>query len=297
MLRISWPALGSSAVIRWTETLLTVTLAIALADFTWTFLPGPQGATAMMGRPALERGDAAPTRSAQDPGQGAAPSESVRFLFGRPPATREGGGSMTAQEPVKPTQLDLTLKGVLAREGHRKWAIIATADDQEKVYRLGDSVPGGAQLVAIERRQVLLRRDGITERLKLPVEELDGAGKGTGSNRIGGIQRTGDRHRMIEKGYLRQKLQDLPSLLRQAKAIPHKEDGHRVGFRVVNIQEDSVYEQLGIKEGDIVQEVNGRPIRKPSQVMRAYNAFKDASRIRLRLRRDDQPVTLSFRVR
>lgn len=285
-------ALSPERMVRWSEVALTVLLAVALADLAWDLVPGPQpGVSAPSGPVAGADGQAAPT-----PSSGGPLTRPVKTLFGAEPRQ---GASATSPEPVRETGLDLTLTGVLAREGHpdQRLAVIAGGDGEETVYRVGDRVQG-ARIVRIESRRVILVRNGVTEALKLKAERLEtGTGPPSGGPAQGGIRRTGTNHRVVSRGTLKRKLENLPRLLRQAKAVPHKRDGQQVGFKVVNIQQGSVFEDLGIQQGDVIQSVNGRSIRNPKQALAAYRELRSAKEFRVDVLRDGQPATLQYSVK
>jgi hypothetical protein len=87
--------------------------------------------------------------------------------------------------PVKPkpvvqhteapkTRLKLTLQGIFSPtvEGQTGWAIIEAPGENPKAYRIGDEVPGGATLTAVELSQVILTRNNRPESLPLEMKEL-----------------------------------------------------------------------------------------------------------------------------
>lgn len=71
------------------------------------------------------------------------------------------------------TTLQLSLVGIMqAGLPELSQAIIATPDGQEKVYTVGEAVPGGATIRAIHAQQVILDRAGTLEELPLPRDPL-----------------------------------------------------------------------------------------------------------------------------
>ncbi|HKJ88665.1 MAG TPA: type II secretion system protein GspC [Gammaproteobacteria bacterium] len=284
------------------EVALVIALAVALADLTWEVAPGPGGGKeaggwsvapssrsgAVSGSSGSSSGGARPGRSLPDP---------VRDLFGMPP--QEDAGKKA--QPVRETQLNLTLKGILAsREGGQKLALIASGKKKERVYQVGDSVPGGARILRIERRRVILRRNGVTEALNLEVKKLKGMDTSltTKHSGVGGkVRKSGRNHWVVPRASVQRNLKNLPSLLRQAKAVPQNLNGHRVGFRIVNIQPGSIYEDLGLKEGDVVKSVNGKDIRTPAQALNAYRELKQANNFQVRVKRNGQDRVLTYSVR
>lgn len=286
---------------RWLEAVLVVLLAVALADLTWKLIPGP-GGSGLDTKAASGAGQASGTmqagpgkRAGSSPGSEALPG-SLKGLFGTPSEPQEEETGAKA-EPVRETTLDLALKGIIATQGEGpKLAVIAPGGGEEKIYRPGDKVKGRAEILRIEERRVILLRNGVTEALKLKVPEGVSQRRMTDTGTETGIRQIGENKRVVSKDTLKKKLDNLPKLLRQAKAVPASRDGRKIGFRVVNIQEGSVFEDLGVEKGDVIQQVNGRRIRTPRQAMEAYRELQGGQQFRLKVLRDGKSETLTYAV-
>ncbi|MFP4615525.1 MAG: type II secretion system protein GspC [Thiohalorhabdus sp.] len=287
--------------IRLAEGVLVVVLAVALADLTWDLFPSSPpsaGLSQDSKSPSVPGGPEGP--GADSPGRQTEEgpvSEGMRQLFGSP-ASEENDPEDEA--PVRETRLDLTLKGIIAsQEGEQKVALIASGEEgEEGVYRVGDTLAGGAEILRIEPRRVILRRNGVTEALNLEVAELEGSiSQQDSPDGESGIQKEGANSRVVPERTVRENLENLPSLLRQAKAVPHKVNGEPAGFRIENIQSGSIYEDLGLREGDVVKSVNGQDIRTSSDALGAYREMKGADKYEVRLERDGQEQTLNYSVR
>ncbi len=286
------------AGMRLLEALLVAALGVSLAGLTWDLVPAPEGGSSRAGRSELPASASRNAGNATPSSKDLRVSEAVKQLFGSPPSDK-GSTQAEPEEPVRETRLNLTLKGILAKGQGPRLAIIADSGKEQKVYRIGDRVPGGAEILRIEPRRVILRHNGVTEALKLEVQELKGRGVRSAGGRspAGGIRRVSATRRQVDSSLVQAKLKDLPGLLRQAKAVPHTENGENVGFRIVNIQSGSIYEDLGLKEGDVIKKVNGRSIRSPSQAMKAYRELQNSNHFKVQVVREGKPVTLNFSVR
>ncbi len=75
---------------------------------------------------------------------------------------------------VKKSMLDVILVGILFAEPiEDSQVIIRSANGEEKVYTVGDSLPGGVTLKRIMAHGVLVERDGELESLGLIKEDLN----------------------------------------------------------------------------------------------------------------------------
>ena len=86
-------------------------------------------------------------------------------------------------------------------------------------------------------------------------------------------------------------------MLRQAQVRPYFNAGVPDGFMVSNIQAGSLYQKMGIIDGDIVQGVNSRPIRTADDMMELFNAIKSSPGMALSIKRRGNPETLNYQFR
>lgn len=304
---------SSQRLLRLVEIGLAVALVLALADLVRQGSPEPQDA----GKPALS---ATGTRAGPaSQAHAAAPdqlSPALLSLFGadRPAARPLAERPEFTGEALPETGLDLTLKGIIARrDSDRKLALIAQGGGKEEVYWLGDRV-AGAEIVGIGARQVVLLRDNIRETLTLEeAKSREDAGNGRrqtprvagtpppreqaqGGASNWGVSRLSEHQRVVARATLDQHLSSLPSLLRQAKAVPYLSNGEPAGFRVVGIDKDSVFEELGLRQEDVIVAVNGVSVRNIQEALAAYRSFRSAPAVRLDLLRGGREVSLDFSI-
>ncbi len=73
------------------------------------------------------------------------------------------------------TPLALTLQGTFRGKSNTEesWAIISSSDSEQAMYQVGDEIPGGATLLAVEPFRVILERNGRHESLSLPRPSMD----------------------------------------------------------------------------------------------------------------------------
>jgi general secretion pathway protein C len=283
--------------IRWLEVVLVILLAFSVArlasDLMW-FSPASNSGTPSEVIP--------PTLTSQpqfisDGRVNVQVSPALAHLFGTTTTPTE---TATIGQPLQQTNLNLVLKGILAdRDSGNRFALIAAGGAKEQVFRIGDKI-AGAEIIGIEARRVVIRRNGVNEALDLEVRKL--AGKAVNAsvvNRVefnNGIRQLSDTDRAISRNTLSQQLNNLPSLLQQARAIPHSEGGEQIGFRIVELKQGSVFEQLGIRQNDIIYAVNGTPIRNTEDALNAYRNMATTSTFRIGLLRNGQDIKLNLAV-
>ncbi len=107
----------------------------------------------------------------------ASTSDSSRELISSIPAWHLFGVAPIVQENLALTSLQLDLNGVMTgTDKANTFAIIGEPGKDQKLYRVGDSLPGGAVLYQIDAHGVIIRYNSELQQLPL-VKPVPGNGK------------------------------------------------------------------------------------------------------------------------
>ena len=90
---------------------------------------------------------------------------------------------------------------------------------------------------------------------------------------------------------------DLPKLLMQARAVPYLVNGAINGFRLDYVAPSSFYEKIGLKYGDVLQQVNGVEIRDPGTMLSLFQQLKNEKSVKLDVLRNNQRTAMTFDIR
>jgi general secretion pathway protein C len=193
------------------------------------------------------------------------------------------------------TQL-IDLKGTVAGESKYGFAIIEEkATRKQRLVKVGD-VFSGAKVVRIKRNALDLLIDAQEKTLKMaetkegPIIPLTAAGASppvtTAWNSI-----------VVNRNEVAAGLQDMGSMLRQAQVRPYFNAGVPDGFMVTDVRAGSLYQKMGIVDGDIIQGVDNRNIRTADDMMALLNTLKGASGMALSIRRMGKQETINYQFR
>ena len=67
------------------------------------------------------------------------------------------------------------------------------------------------------------------------------------------------------------------ALFSQARILPKYEDGEMVGVQLNSIKEGSLFEQIGIQDGDTITEFNGIQVNGPQQSAQVLRELTEAT--------------------
>jgi general secretion pathway protein C len=210
-----------------------------------------------------------------------------------------GGPSAT----TKRSDLNVKLWGTaVASDPAHSFAVI---EDQgarrQSLYRVGDSVLDEATLKRVEWDRVVLERDGEEEVLELSAaRSSDAAGAkapagGSAANER--IRKTADNKFVIDRREVEKTVENLNEVFTQARAVPYFQNGKTVGFRVFAIKPGSVFEKVGLQNGDVIQRVNGVELTDPTKAISLFTELQNEGHIAVDLQRNKQTKSFSYEIR
>lgn len=214
----------------------------------------------------------------------------ARNIFGNTPQQAK------VEEDQKPKQdaAQLRLVATYTTKGQTPFAILESKDKKEQdVFDLNDRVFEAGKLTKVLAESVELTNDG--EVVVLRLEDLSSASSGEGSDNSISQNEDGSEF-TVSEDELSAALANLPKLLSQARAVPYFRNGKSMGMRLFAIQKGSLYEKLGLKNGDIIKSVNDNSLSDPSQALKIFNQLKDERSIYLAVERTGQEMDLRYSI-
>jgi len=195
--------------------------------------------------------------------------------------------------PVYKSNLNAKLLGTVAGSPEYAYAVIQLNNDIN-VYRVKDSI-GGAIVLAIERKKVILLHNGAKEELTMYEEGNQGVG-GMISTGEDNIQRIGQSSYVIPESQFKQATQNMGELLTQARVVPNIEGNRINGYRIFAITPGSIYANIGLQDGDIIHSVNGIQVTTPESALQLFQQLQNEKRFTVNINRNGQPMTLNYTV-
>ncbi|MBW2645359.1 MAG: PDZ domain-containing protein [Deltaproteobacteria bacterium] len=192
-------------------------------------------------------------------------------------------------EGLRPTSLNVSLLGTVS--GGRGWDYAVIEDGTKKkqgLYKVGDTVQG-AELKKILRQKVILRIGNNDEVLSMDEKSKSGASLG----RVSDLPKRSKRI-SLTRADVQKSLENVNTLLSQARIQPHFKGGRPDGFRLSQIKSNSVFTKMGFKNGDIVHGINNKPIRTTNDIVTFYQNLRSGEEISLEITRRGRKETLGY---
>ncbi len=215
-----------------------------------------------------------------------------------------GEGEMFADSgPAVKSNLPLTLIGTIVHVNPGKSvATIQIKTNNEVIpYIPNDPIENIATLVKVDRRRAIIRNmnNNRLEYIEIPEDSKVSFSKpATPTASAGPFQHDGS-NIVIKRADLNNYLKNLPDLLQQATAVPNivpGSNGQIDGFKLIAMEPNSVFGQMGLKVGDVIKGVNGEPVNSPGKAMELYNKLRNDNNVQLNIERDGQTTTFNFNI-
>jgi general secretion pathway protein C len=210
-------------------------------------------------------------------------------------------------EDLQATQLPLGLLGTVASpDPQLSWAAIEDKETHKhQVLRVQDNVKEGkATVMRIERKRVVLSENGELRELVLAENEGPPAMPQASARKVPNRNSRAARRRSPRNRSpapppepppdLEDVIRNPAQLFSQARILPKYEDGEMVGVQVSAIQAGSLFEQAGIKDGDVITELNGIKINSPEESATILRELTNAEELAITIRGEDGPQTLTM---
>lgn len=211
-------------------------------------------------------------------------------------------------DPCKESESSIGLSATMVAEP-AEWSFAVLDDgenDEERLMRAGQKV-ADFTLAAIQRERVVLAKGGafecvvLGEKKKAPKRPSRSPSVGKSTSKSGkikdGITKTGANSYQIDREMLNEQLDDLSSLSKGARVIPHYRDGRPQGFKIVGVRPGSLYSHIGVRSGDVLKGVNGEEITSPNKALELYEQLKNSENVNVEIERRGRKVALEYNIK
>ncbi len=211
-------------------------------------------------------------------------------------------GAAVVEEDLEATKLPLTLLGtVAALEPENAWAAVEDRDSKlTRTVRIDDELRAGVMVLRIERRRIVLQENGSPRELVLE-EDPAVAAAVAGRTPVPRPRRAPGPRELRQAADAPQPRPAPPldvrnpaTLFAQARILPKYENGQMIGVQLNAIKPGSMFEQIGIKNGDVIKELNGIKIDSPEQSAKILLEFVDAKSFNVVVDRPEGTQTFTY---
>jgi general secretion pathway protein C len=176
-------------------------------------------------------------------------------------------------------------------------AVLEDASGQT-FYRINQKLPDSSQIVKVQRDKITLRRaDGSSTEIQVVDDTKIVNISRPAVNGASGVRKLSEGKWMVDQREVTASTENISQLLTQARALPYMEQGKTIGFRISEIVPGSLYEKIGIQNGDVIQKINSQDVDDPAKFFQMYQSLREERSITIDLIRGGQRQSLNYEIR
>lgn len=218
----------------------------------------------------------------------------------------------SVQPVVKTKNTRLKLKGTIANQDPTEsFAIIEVLKARkQQLFRVGVEMDG-ITLMEVGHGEVLIKendevtklvleepqpasRSGRTRKRPLPRRSSARTSTKPSSAADGFARAMGGNRYIVSRDILNKNFADISSLMSQLNVRPFIKDGKPHGFQISSIKSGSIFNQLGVRNQDVITQLNGVNIRKPDDILGLYRQVQQLDTITMQVERRGRLITFTY---
>ncbi|MBN1960890.1 MAG: hypothetical protein JW841_08080 [Deltaproteobacteria bacterium] len=212
---------------------------------------------------------------------------------------------------IRSCTMSMKVRATLVADNAPEWSMaVLFVNNEADVYSINEGtnkIGGDDTLVSIEDRAVVVQRRDHYERCyaegeeasasKTPSISSTGVIEQESSNpEITGVIKRSDTEYTIERNEVDKAMNNLSQVATQARIVPNFKNGKANGFKLFSIKPGSIYEKIGLINGDVIQKINGYEMSSPDKALEIYQKLKEASSVSIELQRRGRDMTMNYSI-
>jgi general secretion pathway protein C len=203
-------------------------------------------------------------------------------------------------EALEETKLQLKLWGTVTGNDQNAYAVIEDVKQRvQKLYHREDAIQN-AVVKEIHREKVVLEVDGGFEVLQMEKMQATGGrsrmAQRTISQKSERSGTSGSKNFTLKRERIDAAVNDLGNLMKQVRIRPHFKNGQSDGLTLSGIRSNSIFGEMGFRNGDIIVGVDGKNIESVDDALSLYKNLQSADNVQVEIRRRGRLQTLNYSV-
>jgi len=218
----------------------------------------------------------------------------------------------TSNEPTK-TTLQIELVSTMVVPGDPAWSMavlrdLAGKEHDAEMFNRGKKIFATKAVVKeVLPRRVYIDNEGKTEYLDLDEKAAPAAAAPAEKpkapaepSELGDLDKSiqcSGSNCTIERALVDKALANTAALASMARFVPSVRDGKPNGFKVYAVRKGSLFDRLGMQNGDTLKAINGNEMSTPDQALGLYTKLRSASHLGLQVERRGETVNMDYTIK
>ena len=219
--------------------------------------------------------------------------------------------------------LQIKLLGTSQVSDGKPFMIVEDAGGDQSLYQLGDTIPNAGRVIEIWRDRAVVLHNGHRVAIAIPRDEMNSPdadplvpstptrspfnnpmirrphqrrSRVVGRRAPEGVHQVGPTRYVIDRSAVDSNLQNMAKLFTEIRAIPNLQNGASNGFRLSEIQPGSIFDEIGLQDGDVLTTIQGQNLGDPTQAVALLSSLRSRSSISLNVIRNGMSLRLFYNI-
>lgn len=211
----------------------------------------------------------------------------------------------------------LSLIGVIVSKDTSSSVAILKSEKTGKIKMLsiGESISNLKLIRVFENRiilqrgektfQIFLGRGNLTrvaEKIQKESDEISATDQKVDlleSNQLNNKESSQLNNNLIKKEFIRTEVQkrieaEWPLILKETRFIPNNINGKIRGFKITKFPEKTILSEIGIRENDVIKEVDGSELNDFATLFELFNKFREKNRFEVTIERNGKLIRILY---
>ena len=219
-------------------------------------------------------------------------------LFGQAQVEDKKVEQVVAVVAVVASKLNIKLMGTVVAGKKSAAMVTISGSKKQQVFFLDEEVQPGVLLKQVEVAAIVVDNRGKMERIALEAGKqlVNAPANPAKAPRFQQRAKLPLTNHRLNKQKLQKQMRNFSTLLSQARVTPHFTNKKPDGFMISEIVKGSLYEEIGLLNGDVIKKVNGESVTGAEQAMRMYRELQNATFIDVEIERSGSLQQLSYTI-
>jgi len=192
------------------------------------------------------------------------------------------------------------------RGGAVSQAILEEKGGEQILQRIADVLGDAGEILTIEPRRLVVDEAGRECEIRLDLGEsgISARKPSTGvvtADTDDQAIRKDDNGYTLDQDFVQEQLSNLSELITNVRAVPNFRDGQTDGFRLFSIKRGSIFDKVGLRNGDVVRRINEYDLSQfendPAVALQVFSELKNARDFQVTVFRNGQEDTVNYQIR
>lgn len=216
----------------------------------------------------------------------------VKFVNNKPKITNNTSNRTNIESLSK-----YILKAIYSTTSNSGWIIIEEKSSKKTIILEQSNKLKDYELTKLYKKYVIFERSGKEYKLELPKENK--LNYQIQQNTINGQSENivvNEDSVTVKRNYLNTYVKDLDKVWKDIAIDDVRNNGKIEGFKIFNVNENSVFGKLGLKKGDVIKSVNGKEIKSYGDAFKIYNEINKLDYLTFEVMRNEEIMELRYEI-